>query len=50
MIDSLPTENSALKIVYLRMNRLKEKISHRVPNGYFKCRDDLREMFSARYP
>ena len=49
VIDSLPTEESALKIVYLRVAELNEKWSHRVLNGYFKCRDELKEMFSKRY-
>ena len=50
VIDSLPTEDSALKIVYLRVAELNEKWSHRVLNGYFKCHDELKEMFSTRYP
>ena len=50
VIDSLPTEDSALKIVYLRVAELNEKWSHRVLNGYFKSRDELNSMFSARYP
>ena len=50
MIDPLPTEDSALKIVYLRVAELNERWSHRVLNGYFKCRDELEEMFSTRYP
>ena len=50
VIDSLPTEDSALKIVYLRVAELNEKWSHRVLNGYFKCRDELNSMFSTRYP
>ena len=47
---TLPTEESALKIVYLRVAEMNEKYSHRVLNGYFKCRDELKEMFSKRYP
>jgi putative transposase len=50
IIDSLPTEDSALKIVYLRTAELNEKYSNRVMNGYFKCRDKLKSMFSSRYP
>ena len=50
-IDSLPTEESAMKIIYLRVAELNEKKwSHRVINGYFKCKDELMEMFSKRYP
>ena len=50
VIDSIPTEESALKIIYLRVAELNEKWSHRVLNGYFKCKDELMEMFSKRYP
>jgi len=50
VIDSLPTEDSALKIVYLRTAELNERYSTRVMNGYFKCRDELKSMFSSRYP
>ena len=49
-IDSLPTEESSMKIIYLRVSELNEKWSHRVLNGYFKCKDELMEMFSKRYP
>ena len=49
-IDSLPTEESAMKIIYLSVAELNEKWSHRVINGYFKCKDELMEMFSKRYP
>lgn len=50
IIDSLPTEESAIKIIYLRVAEMNEKWSHRVVNGYFKCKDELRETFSTRYP
>ena len=50
VIDSLPTEESAMKIIYLRVAELNEKWSHRAINGYFKCKDELMEMFSKRYP
>jgi len=49
VIDSLPTDESAMKIIYLRVAELNEKWSHRVINGYFKCKDELMEMFSKRY-
>ena len=39
-IDSLPTEESAIKIIYLRVAELNEKWSHRVLSGYFKCKDE----------
>jgi len=50
IIDSLPTEESALKIIYLRAAEMNEKWSHRVINGYFKCKDELQDMFGKRYP
>ncbi len=33
IIDLLPTENAAMKIVYLRVAELNEKWSHRVIRG-----------------
>ena len=48
IIDSIPTEDSAPKIIYLRVAKLNEKWFHRVLNGYFKCRDELKETFSTR--
>ncbi len=50
VIDSLPTENAALKIVYLRVAELNEKWSDRVIKGYFKCKDRITDMFRERYP
>ena len=50
VIDFLPTEESALKIVYLRVAELNEKYSQRILNVYFKYRDELKEMFSMRCP
>ncbi len=37
IIDSLPTEDSALKIVYLKVAELNEKYSRRVLNGYLNA-------------
>jgi len=34
----------------MSLAELNEKWSHRVLNGYFKCKDELMEMFSKRYP
>ena len=48
VIDSQPIEESALKIIYLRVVKLNEKLSHRVLNRKYK--DELTEMFSKRYP
>ena len=38
IIDSIHIEESALKIVYLRVAKLNEKWFHRVLNGYLKAR------------
>ena len=46
VIDSLPTEDSSLKIVRLRVAEFNERWFHRVLNGYFQRRDDLKEMFN----
>lgn len=50
IIDQLPTEESALKIIHLRVAELNEKWSCRIINEYFKSRDKVRKMFSQRYP
>ncbi len=39
IIDSLPTENAAMKIVYLRVAELNERWSHMTTKGYYKCKD-----------
>jgi len=50
VISSLSTEESTLKIIHLRVAELNKKRSHRILNGYFKCKDEWIEMFSRRYP
>ena len=49
VIDSLPTESAAMKIIYLRVAELNEKWSHRVIKGYYKCKDEITDMFRERY-
>jgi putative transposase len=39
-----------MKIIYLRVAELNEKWSHRVIKGYYKCKDEIRDMFRERYP
>jgi hypothetical protein len=34
-----------MKIIYLRVAELNEKWSHRVVKGYYKCKDQIKEMF-----
>ncbi len=50
IIDSLPPEESAMKIIYLRVAEINEKWSLRTLRGYHKCMDEIRETFQDRYP
>ena len=50
VIDSLPSESAAMKIIYLRIAELNEKWSNRVIKGYYKCKDEIMDMFRERYP
>ena len=50
IIDSLPSEESAMKMIYLRSAEINEQWSLRSPRGFYKCKDEIREMFQKRYP
>ncbi|MCL4480430.1 MAG: transposase [Candidatus Thermoplasmatota archaeon] len=50
VIDALPAESAAMKIIYLRVAELNERWAHRVIKGYFKCKDEIRDRFWERYP
>ena len=50
IIDSLPSEESAMKIIYLRVAEINERRSQRMLRGFYKCMDEIREMFQKRYP
>ena len=50
IIDSLPSEESAMKIIYLRSAEINEAWSQRSLRGFYKCKDGIREMFQKRYP
>ena len=50
IIDSLPSEESAMKIIYLRVAEINEAGSHRSMKEFYKCQDEIREMFQKRYP
>lgn len=50
VMDYLPTEDPALKIVYLRVAELIEKWYNRMLNGHSKSRDELNSIFSTGYP
>lgn len=50
IIDSLPTEESAMKVIYLRVVEINEAWSQRMMRGFYKCKDEIREMFQKRYP
>ena len=49
IIDFLPTEESAMKIIYFRVAEINEKWSLRSLRGFYKCQDEMREMFQERY-
>ena len=49
-IDSLPSENAAMKIIYLRVAELNERRSYRVIKEYYKCKDQFTKMYRERYP
>jgi transposase-like protein len=44
IIDSLPSEDSAMKIIYLRVTEINEKWSQRSLRGFYKCMDEIREI------
>ena len=50
IIDSLPTEERAMKVIYLRVAEINEAWSQRTLRGFYKCKDEIREMFQKRYP
>ena len=50
VIDSMPSEESAMKIIYLRAAEINDKWSMRSLRGYYKCIDEIKEMFQDRYP
>ena len=47
---SFLSESAAMKIIYLRIAELNEKWSNRVIKGYYKCKDEIMDMFRERYP
>ena len=50
VIDTLSSESAAMKIIYFRVAELNEKSSHGVIKGYYKCKDQIKDMFRERYP
>ena len=48
--DALPSENAAMKIIYLKVAELNERWFYRVIKGYYKCKDEITDMFRERYP
>lgn len=39
-----------IKIIYLRVAEINERWSQRSLRGFYKCMDEIREMFQKRYP
>ena len=50
VIDSLPNESAAMKTIYLIVAEMNEKWSQRVIKRYYKCKDQITDMFGERYP
>jgi transposase-like protein len=50
IIDSLPGEESARKIIYLRIMEENNKYSGRTILGFNICKDDIMRIFDMRYP
>ena len=50
IIDSLQSEESAMKIMYLRGAEIHEAWSERSLRRFHKCMDVIREMVQQRYP
>jgi transposase-like protein len=49
-MDSLPGEESARKIIYLRIMEENNKYSGRSIPGFNICKDDIMRIFDMRYP
>ena len=50
IIDSLTGEESARKIIYLRIIEENNKYSGRTLLGFNICKDDIMKTFDMRYP
>jgi len=50
IIDSLPSEESAMKIIYFISAEINDKCSLRTLRRFLLCRDEISEMFQKRYP
>jgi len=49
-ISSFPDEDSAMKVFYYKSIEFNSKHVFRKMNGYFKCKDEIKEIFNKRYP
>ena len=49
-ISSFPDEDSAMKVFYYKSIEYNSKHAFRKMNGYYKCKDEIKEMFNKRYP
>jgi putative transposase len=48
VIDYLPSESTAMRIIYHRVAELKEKWSNGVINRYYKCKGQINDKFSGK--
>ena len=50
VVSSFPDEDSAMKIFYLKSIEFNSRHAFRKMNGYYKCNDEIKEMFNKKYP
>ena len=49
VVSSFPDEDSAMKVFYLKSIEFNSKHAFRKMNGYYKCNDEIKEIFNKRY-
>jgi len=49
IIDSLPSEDSAMKIIYIGVDEINGARSQRSMREFYKCKVEIRKMFQKRY-
>lgn len=50
IIDSMSSEESVMKIIYLRVAEINETWSQRSLRGFYRYMDEIRAIFQERYP
>jgi transposase-like protein len=49
-MDSLPGEESARKIIYVKIIEKNDKFTERIILGFNICNDDIMKTFDMKYP